>query len=128
MTSKRNNLNAGTYNLTTFTNDFSQNFNNYLTYNETTGEITCNKTGWYYVFLDISGNHGTPSYQSTLSLIVNNVTLSYVKCRTSQYSQWDSDCDGITFFLKEGNTISFSEYVPGTMSWEMIVKVLIYKM
>lgn len=117
MSSNNGSLAVQNINLTSFTNDFSDSFENYFSYDSTTGELTCKKAGWYIVKLeiDIDSANGT-STTSTVSLFINNINMGDVKAVGRVDSVLQYDCNTITFYVKPGEKLKFSKNTIGVVA------------
>ena len=76
MSSTNTNLSVGNFTLKDFTNNFSDNFNTYFSYNSATGEITCKADGWYNIYesVDIQCYSGTTWKNTSVKCKYSNFT------------------------------------------------------
>ncbi len=110
MSSNNRSLACQNINLTSFTNDFSDSFENYFSYDSTTGELTCKKAGWYMVKLEMYIDNANGSLTSSaVSLFINNINIGNAKAIGRADSVLQYDCNTITFYVKPEEKLKFSK-------------------
>lgn len=101
-----------TVNLNSFANDFKESFEEYFSYNETTGELTCKKDGWYGFDMRIAINLGNGKNWTNLylRLKINNLTITTLRgAATTGEAVLADDSNFISLYLKKDDKIEIEK-------------------
>lgn len=130
MTSINENLNIGTLTLKDFTNTFSTNFTEYFSYDNTTGEITCIKDGWFCIFQKVDLLCRSSTWTTTaLRFYVNDIEISIVQViAEGAKSATDNDSSSSTIYLKKGDILKFRKITSNTAAARNQVYIKILKL
>lgn len=101
-----------TVNLNSFANDFKESFEEYFSYNETTGELACKKDGWYGFDMRIAINLGNGKNWTNLylRLKINNLTITTLRgAATTGEAVLADDSNFISLYLKKDDKIEIEK-------------------
>ena len=117
-------------NLTSFTNTFSESYEDYFSYDSNTGELICKKAGWYIVKLELRlDNQNSQSTTTYVRMFINNIDIGNVRAVCSAASTIQSDCNTITFYIRPGEKLNFSKETSGGPAyWQNDVSISLFKM
>lgn len=98
---------VGNVNLSSFTNSFKNSFDECFSFNQSTGELTCKKDGWYTFQLSIKVDsiYGKGGADGSVELIINNQHIQNVEYLVGDNSTICCDSDSFSVFLKNGDVI-----------------------
>ena len=114
MNSTNGNLNVGILSLKDFTNEFSDNFVQYFSYDETTGEITCQKEGWYCIELGANIRINYSWAGLSVFLFVNNVEICKVSATVETTGWTDNNSNSVSIYLKIGDKLEIEKQTGNT--------------
>ena len=103
--------------LNSFSRQLEPNFEEYFLYDETTGNMICQKEGWYQVNLSlrIVGSMASGRYCDTyLRLLINEVNISEAICIINGTVSEANDSNSITVYLKKGDVVTINKQVQST--------------
>ena len=102
---------VSTRNLLNFTKTFGTDFDKYFTFDSTTGELVCEKTGWYMLYIALNCCCSASGWTSTYfdcslngSSIMNMVVVA-----NNNSTVGGNDSDSNTMFLEEGDILKFTK-------------------
>ena len=113
LSSYNNSCARSTFYLNSFSNTFDENYEKYLTYDGTTGDLTVNESGWYFFNAEIN-NCSRNYYTSTQGYItVNGKSLMILETLSAVDSHYTYDCNSLTLFLEKDDVIKIMKRSSG---------------
>lgn len=116
-------------NLNSFTNTFSDNFEEYFLYNSNTGELTCKKAGWYMINQNVEITHTGNWSCINFYLYINDINVSHCRAKAFSGANGQSNSSSMTIFLNSGDRVKVTkEVTDDSPNWGASANIKIFKL